>query len=238
MGFGEIFDRVLDRVPARLAAGIDLRRPGLWDSWGGPLNGQRGRQALVHDLVDLCRFTRIVETGTFRGVTTQFLADLSGLPVFSCELIRRYFLFSCARLSRRDVHLVQSDSRSFLSNLARDPHTSSGATLFYLDAHWEDDLPLAEELQIIAPQWPTSIVIVDDFRVPSDPAYAYDNYGPGRALEEAILPAEQLGGWALAYPSLHAARETGARRGCCILIGPPLIETAGRSAHLSIERTL
>ena len=68
-------------------------------------------------------------------------------------------------------------------------------TLFiYLDAHWEEDLPLAEELAVIARATTRCIVMIDDFQVPGD-GYAYDNYGPGKALVEdsSRVSAERLG---------------------------------------------
>ena len=236
--FGRALDKALDRAPPRLAAGIDLRRPMLWDSWGGPFNGQRGRQAMLRDLVGLCGFTEIVETGTFRGVTTQFLSDISGSPVHSCELFARYFRFSSVRLASRDIELENMDSRAFLLQLASRLDSVTGPVLFYLDAHWREDLPLAEELRIIAPRWPKSVVLVDDFQVADDPGYVYDDYGPGKVLNESLIPVECLDEWAVAYPSLPSRDETGFRTGCCVLIGPPMISVARQSAHLRITRTL
>ena len=64
-------------------------------------------------LVGICGFTQIVETRTFRGVTTQLLSDISGCPVRSCELVPRYFRFSSVRLASRDIELENTDSRTF-----------------------------------------------------------------------------------------------------------------------------
>ena len=59
----------------------------------------------------------------------------------------------------------------------------SGLTVFfYLDAHWNDDLPLADEIDIIFSRCPWAVVMIDDFEVPSDPGYQFDDYGPGKAL--------------------------------------------------------
>ena len=62
----------------------------------------------------------------------------------------------------------------------------------YLDAHWAEELPLAEELCIVASAWTRCVVMVDDFQVPGDSGYAYDDYGPGLALTEDYLPASIL----------------------------------------------
>ena len=79
----------------------------------------------------------------------------------------------------------------------------------YLDAHWNDDLPLVEELQIVSAGWPRAVIMIDDFQVPGDAGYGYDDWGPGRALTEDLLPATALAGWSLTYPSAASDYETG-----------------------------
>ena len=55
-------------------------------------------------------------------------------------------------------------------------------TLFYLDAHWNDHLPLREEVELALKHFAKAVLIIDDFAVPDDPGYAFDDYGPGKAL--------------------------------------------------------
>ena len=90
--------------------------------------------------------------------------------------------------------------------------------LVYLDAHWKDDLPLAEELEIVFDNCPNAIVMVDDFQVPFDVGYGYDDYGVGQSLTtDYIEPIVAARGLRILYPSTPAAHETGARRGCVVL---------------------
>jgi hypothetical protein len=88
----------------------------------------------------------------------------------------------------------------------------------YLDAHWNDDLPLTEELEIVFGACPNAIVMIDDFLVPFDEGYRYDDYGAGRSLTadyiEPIVVAHRL---RLFYPSTPSVCETGERRGCVVL---------------------
>jgi hypothetical protein len=60
--------------------------------------------------------------------------------------------------------------------------------------------------------------MVDDFQVPFDEGYAYDDYGVGRALTkdyiESIVAARGL---QVLYPSTPSAHETGERCGCVVL---------------------
>ena len=98
----------------------------------------------------------------------------------------------------------------------------SESVFAYLDAHWEEDLPLAQELEIIASNWSHAVVMIDDFRVPGDEGYGYDDYGPGKALTADYLPFGALTDWSILYPLAASEEETGARRGCCVLASPAM----------------
>src|SRR5437870_898363 len=68
------------------------------DPFGGPLNSQSFRQRIYSDIMSRLEFKAIVETGTFRGTTTEFFAK-SGLPVYSVEIDTRAHGFALQRLS-------------------------------------------------------------------------------------------------------------------------------------------
>lgn len=196
------------RFPARRAA------------WGGSFNGQERRRELFTALVGKLKPVVIIETGTYRGTTTEFMAA-TGIPVYSVETNRRFYGFARARLWRqRHVTVRCGDSREALRAFFADPLYSpnDGAALAYLDAHWNDDLPLAEELELIFAKCAAAVVMVDDFQVPDDPGYDYDDYGPGKALNAAyVAPAVEAHDLAIFYPSASSQQETGLRRGCIVL---------------------
>jgi predicted O-methyltransferase YrrM len=193
--------------------------PGVLSSWGGPLNGQRCRQQIVRELARAIGFDQVIETGTFRGASTEFFGHVTGAPVLTVESSRRHYEFARRRFAGLpDVAVMHGDSRSFLRS--ESGRSTAGNTLFYLDAHWHEDLPLGDELSIIRASWERAVVIVDDFEVPGDPGYAYDDYGPGKKLTAAYLPP--LAGWGVFYPSASSTAETGARRGCVVLVSPAL----------------
>jgi hypothetical protein len=187
-------------------------------SWGGAMNGQYGRISLFRDIFSAVQPVTIVETGTFIGATTKFLAEF-GVPVHSVEADKG--VLAVARLNTRHVRdkvaFTLSDSRSFLRNLVRNPQLSRSCVLFYLDAHWNADLPLADEIDIIFDGCKKAVIMVDDFQVPGDSSYAYDDYGPGAALNGAYLDTMRRTDMYRFYPSLPATNETGARRGCVVL---------------------
>jgi predicted O-methyltransferase YrrM len=186
-------------------------------AWGGPFNGQERRRELFAALVKRIKPIAIVETGTHLGTTTEFMAA-TGIPTYSVDANPRSCGFARARLWRkRHVTVRHGDSRDALrAFLSRPSHSPNGGTILaYLDAHWTDDLPLADELQLIFGECAAAVVIVDDFRVPDDPGYAYDDYGPGKALNaQYIGPVVEAHDLAVFYPSASSQQETGLRRGC------------------------
>lgn len=191
-------------------------KPGRRASWGGPMNGQAGRLRICRDILGTLSPTAIVETGTFRGTTTEFFAQFA-VPVYSVEAEPRFHYFAACRFRESNrVHLTLGDSRSFLSRIATDPTVPKNNVFFYLDAHWNADLPLAQEITTIFANWQQAAIMIDDFAVPGD-SYAYDDYGPGAALNGEYLDRLSRTDMHRFYPSLRAAEETGAKRGCVVL---------------------
>jgi predicted nucleic acid-binding Zn-ribbon protein len=116
-----------------------------------------------------------------------------------------------------NVRLEQVDSRRFLRELLDTNLLPAGPTFFYLDAHWQDDLPLWEEIDLIFSRHPAPVIMVDDFRVPADTGFAYDDYGKGKCLSVSDLHASVSVRPSLFFPNQGSTRETGAQRGCVVL---------------------
>lgn len=212
----------------------------LWanrDSWGGPLGAQPGRQALVRDLFSRVPFDFVAETGTFLGVTTAFLASCSEAPVYSVEVEGVYH-----RRARRNlrqypsVHLTRGDSRDFLRSLSERDVGKRG--FFYLDAHWLEESPLVDEIRFISSHWTDSVMVVDDFQVPDDAGYGFDDFGPEQRLDRSILPDDALAGFSLFYPALPSSDEPVTARGCVLLASPRLRESVEASPHLRLAELI
>jgi hypothetical protein len=209
-----------------------FRQPELRESWGGPFNGQKYRLRIFFDLLYQFPLRAIVETGTFRGTTTA-LFGATGLPVYSSEIHPRSFAYSRMRFFFQSglVHLYQADSRSFLRGLGEDPSVPKDDVFFFLDAHWGDDLPLREELEIIFRTWAAPLVMIDDFRV-SGTAYAYDSYGPDKTLDLGyIAPVVTDHNLATFFPAAAPSDETGLRRGSVVVCNQ--VSGAVIDAHLN-----
>lgn len=189
--------------------------------FGGPLNGSATRAAVFQELLRRRAITAIVETGTFRGLTTEYFAD-TGVPVHTSESNPRFWAYARAKLRLRpNVQVFLGDSRQLLRQLIQDPAMPKDRVFFYLDAHWEKDLPLREEVDLIFRNWTRAIVMVDDFQVPDDPGYKFDDYGEGMRLALAYLePVANLGISAF-FPKLPGSQESGLKRGWAVLAADP-----------------
>jgi len=226
------------QVAQRCAAELDFDAHPAMDVWGGAFNGQERRQTLFDQLLQELKIVTIVETGTFQGSTTDYMAK-AGLPVFSCELRTRYFHYSSLRLANiPNVRLERADSRRFLRELFDENRLPPGPALFYLDAHWEHDLPLWEEIDEIFSRHPSPVVMVDDFRVPTDSGFAYDNYGKGKCLSVTNLHEAVTARPSMFFPKHASAHETGARRGCVVLAQGDLADYIRRKVPMLTELSL
>lgn len=218
-------------TPGRIAARVDRLRPGLADEFGGPFNGQAKRIEAIREVLDRGQFRSIIETGTYRATTTLFLREISDAPIATIEVNSRFYYYAKDRLRGvPNVMAIHGDSASELRALAGKPPWNQRPTFFYLDAHWQDALPLQGELEAIRAGWSDYAVIVDDFRVPDDPGYAYDDYGPGAVLESGILAPLASQDVAVYWPTAHSSTESGARRGWVTLASPGLVDASLRGA--------
>jgi hypothetical protein len=181
-------------------------------------NGQVIRKKIFEDLLSTINFDSIVETGTEIGNTTGYMADISKLPIFTVESNPLFHSIAKMRLSSfSGIHFELSDSRDFINKLAAS-HVSNESVFFYLDAHKQDDLPIKEEIDLIARNWEKFVIMVDDFQVPNDKGYVYGNYGRDR-----VLCIEYIHGSLTKYhlipflPSVPSEKETGQKRGCAVI---------------------
>jgi len=181
-------------------------------------NGQHHRKRIFQETTSAIPFEAIIETGTWLGNTTGYMAQTSGRPVYTCEVNPRFHALARMRLQEMPgVSLELNDSRKFLEGRSRSD-LAGKAVFFYLDAHWYEDLPLTEEIDLIARHWRGYVIMIDDFKVPDDAGYVFDDYGPGKALDlELLKPVMARHNLAAFFPSLSAREETGGRCGCVVL---------------------
>ncbi|GHB92618.1 hypothetical protein [Cerasicoccus arenae] len=181
-------------------------------------NGQVIRKQVLESLHEMISFQTVLETGTFTGNTSGYLAEVTGAPIYTAEVNLNFHNVSKSRLRKfPNIHFFNTDSRLFLRSLIGNQDINF-PIFIYLDAHWLKDLPLREELALVCQNWPKSVVLVDDFAVPSDPDYGYDDYGPDKVLNvDHIRDEMKKYGLSAFFPNKKASEETGARRGYIVL---------------------
>jgi hypothetical protein len=212
-----------------------LRSADVHTSFGGPLNGSLNRQVFVQELVQRMQTQAIVETGTYRGTTTAFFASI-GKPVFSVELNARFHGYARERLrALRNVRLSFGDSRTYLLSLIADVTVPRENVLFYLDAHWNADLPIRQEVAIIFEHWKDAAIFIDDFRVPDDEGYQYDDYGASGSLTLDYLSVSDDPSIRAFFPVLASQDEIGLKRGWVVLGRDPHVLEALRRIGLVRE---
>jgi hypothetical protein len=197
------------------------------------MNGQTARLEICRYILEHCRVQQIVETGTYRGATSEWFAQF-GLPLVTIEIQERFEAFSSLRLSRfTNAEVRLGDSVAILHELACARSLNSAIIFFYLDAHWLNRLPLADELNLIVNDFRFFVVVIDDFAVPYDDGYGFDDYGPGKALTLDYLKSTSAGRLPVFFPNVRSEWETGHRRGCVVLCSPDLEEALQQCPLLS-----
>lgn len=171
-------------------------------------NGQFSKQKIFADLCNAFPFDVFIETGTYLGVTTQFLAR-RGKPVHSVEINEECFQKAKALL--RDealVNLELGNSLKFLSRLTESDLAKRDLVFIYLDSHWYDHLPLREEIALIAKNHPRAVVMIDDFKIEDDEGYGYDSYDDAQEVTLAFLKEElRQHHWQIFFPSMPSAQD-------------------------------
>jgi hypothetical protein len=196
---------------------------GAYDVWrfrhGPPaFNGQRVRERIVTEILTRGQIKAVVETGTYLAATTRWFDRYANVPTHTVDAVPQYYYSSCIRFwFRRNVSTHRGDSRDLLRGLSRSQSFPRTNVLFYLDAHWYEDLPLHDELAIIASAFHDWVAVVDDCQVPDDPEYGYDDYGAGKRIDLTYLRSASLPATTIFWPAIPAAQETGAKRGCAVL---------------------
>jgi len=182
-------------------------------------NRQILRAALIVSLSERLKPTAFVETGTYLGETAIAAHDLLGVPVYTVEIsLANYLQALSIRLRTArfgGIHQYLGNSPEVLQRLASDDRLGS-RPFFYLDAHWGDYCPLADEFVAIFKGFPWAVVVVDDFQVPARPDFEFDSYAGipiGVDVVKPVLKPQAR----LFLPDHDPAAESGHRRGTLLL---------------------
>lgn len=214
----EKLGKAVEALPPDLAAAIEFHSNSRahFFPWGSAMNGQTARLEVCRRILTELDVEVVLETGTYRGVTTEWLAAF-GRPVHSIEVEPRFHHFARRRLEHcPNVTLVLGNSQTAIEGeLATALRNKS--VFAYLDAHWREHLPLKEEIAAIAELARDFVILIDDFQVPNDPGYVFDDYGPvGACTLDFIAPALPPEA-AIYHPTTPSENETGRATGYVVL---------------------
>jgi hypothetical protein len=137
------------------------------------------------------------ETGTYLGHTCRYIAlRHPTLPITTLENNLDFFKASQTTLGGlANVQQRLGDSAEILEQMLANGEidTANGVPLFFLDAHWDDYLPLPNEIQSIGRHLSKAIFIIHDFQIPGRDDYGFDAYH-GQAIGIPMLKAALVQG--------------------------------------------
>jgi hypothetical protein len=196
-------------------------------SWGKinkieAFNGQFVRAFILLKLFRYFKCSAFIETGTYLGQTAYFVRKVFHTVVFSCELNKRYYWASKISLFfLSGVYLSSRNSPDFLKRLGARSRKCLSNPVFYLDAHGYEYWPLADELNVISKYFTKGIIIVDDFFIPGNPKFDYDQYG-GKRLSIDLVKRnfhKESSEFRIYYPVYNSDLEAHlCKRGMCIIL--------------------
>lgn len=194
---------------------LDHIEPYLYmDNWSSlPFNGQSRRMRVISDISQRLDVGAVIETGTFLGSSTPYLAGFFRCKTYTIEIDQ----FNAERAQKRfdqnhknlDIEMRLGDSAIKIVELLGliDPRK---VVFAYLDAHWLDAIPTKAEIQALLDWGGQWIAVVDDFKVPGDSGYKFDSYGQTIIGLEIIPNDSNLEVW---VPKESSALESGVRSG-------------------------
>ena len=204
------------------------RFPGPWLGWAefhfrpsvggyGILNGQEGRQALFEDIIKQFACDAIIETGTYKASTTLYFSRFAD-TVISIESSSRYFTYASLRTANvKNIEILRGLSEELLPGVLGRPALRGKRIFFYLDAHGNGKLPLSRELGAISELTGDNLIMIDDFEIPGDCGYRFDDYGGADRLSLDYLRRVDLHrDLFVFFPTLASAEETGFPQGYCL----------------------
>ena len=146
-------------------------------------------QKAFKKLVEELKVTSIVETGTFMGYSTSFMAEnFPNIPIYTGEINPKNYSAATRNLKKfKNVKTFNKNSPDFLENLIKNKLLGE-KPLFFLDAHWLNYWPLEDEIKIISEKIKKAIILIDDFKIPGNEAFVYDKYGKKECSLELIAP--------------------------------------------------
>jgi len=184
-----------------------------------PMNGQKERLRSSILLSEILKPEFAIESGAYLGTTTQYLSCLVTKKAFSIEINQTFAEIASRRLSSEiengEIEIICGDSGLLFSSILSGINPQTERVIAYLDAHWLANIPLRYEIQSLLDWGGVFIALVDDFYIPDDNTYGFDQYEHHRIDRTHVPDVTELNIW---VPAFEASHESGARRGTAYLV--------------------
>lgn len=163
-------------------------------------HGDSHTQGMIRAAVEQCGIQTIIETGTYHGDSTLWFTSL--VPhVFGLE-IRTDFLQHSQQKAPKATFILGS-SKDLLRQRC-DALFANPPVLLYLDAHWQDEWPLRDELTYLNERRRNGekfVAVIDDAWVPGRPNYQGCHGGGGTVGHRIYGPKTFVDNTPLDYES-------------------------------------
>ena len=123
-------------------------------------------------LRDLYSIKNAVETGSCIFSTTRWLGE-NFEKVYTFEHNTGFYEENFYKIS--DMPNVKAFNTRSVSGLSQIIDSLTEPTIFYLDAHWEDDCPINEEIEVISRCKAPHVIAIHDFKT-NNPEMGFDSF--------------------------------------------------------------
>jgi predicted O-methyltransferase YrrM len=166
---------LLRKIPGPINLYGILRNNFLFDPKRRGFHGDRIYQGIIEQIISSLPVTSFIETGTYVGNSTAYVAAKNEtLPVLSCENDKRFYRKSVKRLKKfKNVKIYLKSSEQFIEQILGESQIGN-LPFFFLDAHWYKYWPLEDEIRLISKSAISTIIIIDDFKVPQQSHFSFD----------------------------------------------------------------
>ena len=183
----------------------------------GPFNEDTYMELYFIFLREKFGIKSVIETGTYHGKTTEWLADHFD-DVMTIEVIETNYKIAKKRLDYKpNVIQCMGSSVDMLETMILSANNPINMLIF-LDAHWYTN-PVLDELNAI---WNTGlkpVLAIHDFKNPEDPTMGYDEYPDQGIVYEWDWVKEKIEDiYGDDYQIYYNKAATGARRGCLFVL--------------------
>lgn len=189
------------------------------------MNGQRNRLRTAYLLGEIIQPEVAIESGSYLGTTTQYLTAIAATKTYSIEINPRFSGVAKNRLkldvAAGRVTIIDGNSAEKLPLILKELDPKETRILAYLDAHWLEYIPLHAELEALITWGGDFAAIIDDFYIPTDEGYGFDQYENHR-VDISHVPSNS--GVSVWIPSEGSATESGACRGTAYVFSASLLE--------------